>query len=212
MIGIWSINVYKCLLDGYYKVMSNIPKMGHLPTPVSSGQECAAGISDERSAKREVFFLDWKNGMSSNEQLGTTFSPMAAARPWSHMSHLVTWSPQEEPAWITEQFMKNPYQIYPDIPQDPRWFPKYIELLSITVRSCQIPNRRFSSYKNQRGRSYQKNGDRRCCRRCCRKRMVFNCFTKNYSETKQLSLEVWVHLPIFLYTVTKAHACLIILF
>ena len=22
------------LLDGYYKVMSNIPKMGHLPTPV----------------------------------------------------------------------------------------------------------------------------------------------------------------------------------
>ena len=25
--------VYKCLLDGYYKVMSNIPKMGHLPTP-----------------------------------------------------------------------------------------------------------------------------------------------------------------------------------
>ena len=28
--GIWSINVY----NGYYKVMSNIPKMGHLPTPV----------------------------------------------------------------------------------------------------------------------------------------------------------------------------------
>ena len=24
------------LLDGYYKVMSNIPKMGHLPTPVSA--------------------------------------------------------------------------------------------------------------------------------------------------------------------------------
>ena len=29
-LGIWSINVY----NGYYKVMSNIPKMGHLPTPV----------------------------------------------------------------------------------------------------------------------------------------------------------------------------------
>ena len=28
-LGIWSINVY----NGYYKVMSNIPKMGHLPTP-----------------------------------------------------------------------------------------------------------------------------------------------------------------------------------
>ena len=27
-LGIWSINVY----NGYYKVMSNIPKMGHLPT------------------------------------------------------------------------------------------------------------------------------------------------------------------------------------
>ena len=26
--------VYKCLFHGYYKVMSNIPKMGHLPTPV----------------------------------------------------------------------------------------------------------------------------------------------------------------------------------
>ena len=31
-LGIWSINVY----NGYYKVMSNIPKMGHLPTPVES--------------------------------------------------------------------------------------------------------------------------------------------------------------------------------
>ena len=31
-LGIWSINVY----NGYYKVMSNIPKIGHLPTPVSS--------------------------------------------------------------------------------------------------------------------------------------------------------------------------------
>ena len=30
-LGIWSINVY----NGYYKVMSNIPKMGHLPTPGS---------------------------------------------------------------------------------------------------------------------------------------------------------------------------------
>ena len=29
-LGIWSINVY----NGYYKVMSNIPKMGHFPTPV----------------------------------------------------------------------------------------------------------------------------------------------------------------------------------
>ena len=29
-LGIWSINVY----NGYYKVMSNIPKMGHSPTPV----------------------------------------------------------------------------------------------------------------------------------------------------------------------------------
>ena len=29
-LGIWSINVY----NGYYKVMSNIPKMGQLPTPV----------------------------------------------------------------------------------------------------------------------------------------------------------------------------------
>jgi len=25
------------LLDGYYKVMSNIPKMGHLPTPLNVG-------------------------------------------------------------------------------------------------------------------------------------------------------------------------------
>ena len=33
--------VYKCLLDGYYKVMSNIPKMGHLPTPVI--QPCSSG-------------------------------------------------------------------------------------------------------------------------------------------------------------------------
>ena len=31
-LGIWSINVY----NGYYKVMSNIPKMGHLPTPGKS--------------------------------------------------------------------------------------------------------------------------------------------------------------------------------
>ena len=30
-LGIWSIKVY----NGYYKVMSNIPKMGHLPTPES---------------------------------------------------------------------------------------------------------------------------------------------------------------------------------
>ena len=29
-LGIWSIRVY----NGYYKVMSNIPKMGQLPTPV----------------------------------------------------------------------------------------------------------------------------------------------------------------------------------
>ena len=29
-LGIWSTNV----CNGYYKVMSNIPKMGHLPTPV----------------------------------------------------------------------------------------------------------------------------------------------------------------------------------
>ena len=28
-LGIWSIRVY----NGYYKVMSNIPKMGQLPTP-----------------------------------------------------------------------------------------------------------------------------------------------------------------------------------
>ena len=27
------------LLDGYYKVMSNIPKMGHLPTPMVFGSE-----------------------------------------------------------------------------------------------------------------------------------------------------------------------------
>ena len=32
-LGIWSIMIY----NGYYKVMSNIPKMGHLPTPVFEG-------------------------------------------------------------------------------------------------------------------------------------------------------------------------------
>ena len=32
-LGIWSINVY----NGYYKVMSNIPKMGHLPIPDRTG-------------------------------------------------------------------------------------------------------------------------------------------------------------------------------
>ena len=36
-LGIWSINVY----NGYYKVMSNIPKMGHLPTP----EECSSCFS-----------------------------------------------------------------------------------------------------------------------------------------------------------------------
>ena len=32
-LGIWMYMVY----NGYYKVMSNIPKMGHLPTPVFGG-------------------------------------------------------------------------------------------------------------------------------------------------------------------------------
>ena len=42
-LGIWSINVY----NGYYKVMSNIPKMGHLPTPGMAVSEEADKVMDD---------------------------------------------------------------------------------------------------------------------------------------------------------------------
>ena len=49
-LGIWSINVY----NGYYKVMSNIPKMGHLPTPVIFPQShscCSTCLQDQTARK-----------------------------------------------------------------------------------------------------------------------------------------------------------------
>ena len=60
-LGIWSINVY----NGYYKVMSNIPKMGHLPTPVDPGLKQGSwgtdpGLPWELSGSPAGRFIQWK--------------------------------------------------------------------------------------------------------------------------------------------------------
>ena len=54
-LGIWSINVY----NGYYKVMSNIPKMGHLTTPVievqTKGKHLIPEIESWLLVSRDLF-------------------------------------------------------------------------------------------------------------------------------------------------------------
>ena len=62
-LGIWSINVY----TGYYKVMSNIPKMGHLTNPGGSLVEKTPWAMDEVSLKICRLFYIWLSNKKQSD-------------------------------------------------------------------------------------------------------------------------------------------------
>ena len=83
--------VYKCLLDGYYKVMSNIPKMGHLPTPDLPLKELWHLAMNAMTNYQRVtsHWIPWKSLKSPYHlswYLTTVVPPFLFFLPFNHLS------------------------------------------------------------------------------------------------------------------------------